>query len=61
MVVAKKKCPCRGCNQDILSGEKCFDVPNPRSAFSSSRRFCCECFKIVIIKTKQDVANLEKF
>src|SRR5579862_7229507 len=41
--VAGKACSCRGCEAAIIKGEKCFDVPNPREAFSNSRRFCVAC------------------
>jgi hypothetical protein len=42
--IAGKECPCRGCGASISKGEKCFDIPNPRTAFSNSRRFCRVCF-----------------
>jgi hypothetical protein len=57
--VAGKKCDCDGCDGEIVKGEKCFDIPNPRTAFSNDRRFCQACFKIVITKTKADIAKLE--
>lgn len=57
--VAGKKTPCRGCGKAIVKGEKCVDVPNPRSPFSASRRFCGDCFKKIIAKTKNDVMGLE--
>lgn len=57
--VAGKACSCRGCEAAIIKGEKCFDVPNPREAFSNSRRFCVACFKVVLAKTKADLTALE--
>jgi hypothetical protein len=57
--VPGKKCDCDGCDAAIVKGEKCFDIPNPRTAFSNKRRFCQACFKIVLAKTKADVAKLE--
>jgi len=58
--VAGKKCECTGCDAVIIKGEKCFDIPNPRKAFSNSRRFCAACFKLVLAKTTADVAKLEE-
>lgn len=58
--VAGKECPCRGCGSSISMGEKCFDIPNPRKAFSNSRRFCQVCFKEVLAKTKADIAEFEQ-
>lgn len=58
--IAGRKCECAGCDAAIVKGDKCFDIPNPRAAFSNSRRFCAVCFKRVLVKTKADVAKLEK-
>jgi len=57
--VAGKVCSCRGCKSAITKGDKCFDIPNPRKAFSNSRRFCVACFKLVLAKTKADLSELE--
>jgi hypothetical protein len=57
--IAGKKCECVGCEAPIVKGENCIDIPNPRSAFSNSRRFCSACFKIVLAKTRADIAKLE--
>jgi hypothetical protein len=57
--IAGKKCECTGCDAPIFKGEKCFDIPNPRAAFSNPRRLCPVCFKTVLAKTKADVAKLE--
>jgi len=58
--LAGKECPCRGCNGSIAKGDKCFDVPNPRTAFGNSRRFCLTCFTAVLAKTKADLSELEQ-
>ena len=31
VATAGKECLCRGCGASISKGEKCFDIPNPRS------------------------------
>ena len=56
---AGKKCKCKGCGAWINMGDKCYDIPNPRAAFSNARRFCPSCFNTVLTKTKSDIALLE--
>ena len=56
---AGRKCPCIGCGNSIVKGENCFDIPNPRKAFSHSKRFCLSCFKVVLAKTRTDVDEFE--
>jgi hypothetical protein len=56
---AGKKCACAGCVGVIVKGEKCFDVPNPSKAFSTNRRFCFSCFKLVLAKTRSDLGEFE--
>lgn len=58
--IVGKKSDCKGCGGGIAKGEKCFDIPNPRKAFSSSRRFCLSCFKHVLEKTAQHLDDLSK-
>jgi hypothetical protein len=60
VAVAGRECRCRGCDSSISKGEKCFDIPNPRTAFSNSRRFCQACFKEVLEKTKTDIVKFEQ-
>jgi hypothetical protein len=57
---AGKKCDCVGCGGGIIKGEKCFDIPNPRTSFSNPRRFCVECFRQVLAKTKADLVEFEQ-
>lgn len=59
VATAGQERPCKGCGVAIIKGEKCFDIPNPRKAFSNSRRFCVACFKIVLSKTRVDIEKLE--
>jgi hypothetical protein len=59
MIQVKQKCPCRGCGKEMIKGEFCFSIPNPRASFSNARRFCESCFRDVLAKTKADVAELE--
>lgn len=59
LATAGKKCECKGCHASISKSEKCFDIPNPSTAYANTRRFCPACFKEVIAKTKLDIAKFE--
>ena len=58
-VVAKRQRPCSRCSCSISSGNSCFEVPKVGGGFSSRKTFCKDCFKEVLEKTKEDVAQLE--
>lgn len=36
-------------------GIKCYDVPQPLKTFSATRRFCAECFALVIEQSRRDL------
>jgi hypothetical protein len=59
LATAGKKCVCSLCRSDIHKGDKCYDVPNPRAAFSAKRRFCISCFKEIVLKTETDLAGIK--
>jgi hypothetical protein len=56
---AGRLCKCSRCKVDIHKGDKCFDVPQPLKQFSSPRRLCEACLRLVLAKTKEDLAQLE--
>ena len=58
-VEALKKSQCKRCGFPIAKGQKCVDVPNPRASFSSSRRFCPDCFGSILKQTKIDLNAIE--
>lgn len=58
-VVAGKSCSCGRCNVGIPMGQKCYDVPQPSKPFSSTRRFCVDCFRKVLEKTWEDLTEIE--
>jgi len=58
-VDAGRKCKCSRGQTDIVKSEKCYDVPQPKKAFSSKRRFCANCFKQVIEQSQKDLNNLQ--
>ena len=56
---AGKRCACSRCDESIIMGHKCYDVPRPSKPFGSPRRFCVACFWLVLVQTKRDLAELE--
>lgn len=59
LATAGKRCNCSRCKGEILMGDTCFDVPQPSKTFSSTRRFCRECFTQVLAQTRKDLSELE--
>ena len=55
-----RRTPCSRCGADILKGDTCYDVPQPRKLHSATRRFCGECFGRVLKQTRDDLDNLER-
>ena len=58
-VTAKRQRACGRCSSNIMAGESCFEVPKVGGGFSSKKTYCLSCFKEVLEKTKEDVAQLE--
>lgn len=58
-VVVERKSSCYRCEDDIHPGQNCFGIPRTGS-FSSSRRYCKECFEKILSKTAEDLDLLKK-
>ena len=54
-----RETPCSRCGTGIAKSEICYNVPQPKKPHSSTRRFCAECFRDVLKKTKSDLEKLE--
>lgn len=54
-----RKTPCSRCHVDIVKGENCYDVPQPKKPHSKTRRFCAGCFANVLEQSKRDLEGLE--
>ncbi len=53
-----KKCECRTCAATFAKGDRCAVIPNPRS-MQSDKRLCESCFRLVLQKTRTDLAKLD--
>jgi hypothetical protein len=56
----KRNTKCTRCNSDIASSQMCFLIPKDGGGFINEKPFCLICFRLILEKTKEDVAELEK-
>jgi len=54
---AKGKRHCKRCGKDILKGENCSSIPNPRK-MNSRTTYCVDCYKEILRKSKVDLESL---
>ena len=49
---------CYRCNDDILAGTNCIEIPKLGAAFASTKRVCGSCFQAILQKSTQDLDEL---
>lgn len=57
-VIVKRKSSCRRCKKELNCGDFCIDIPR-RNGYTSSHRYCFDCFKEIINKTKIELNKIE--
>lgn len=50
---------CYRCDDDLVAGTQCIEIPKLGAAYSSSRRCCDACFALILTKTQTDLAELK--
>lgn len=50
---------CYRCNDDIVAGTTCIEIPKLGAGFASPKRVCSNCFDAILQKTSQDLDNLK--
>src|SRR3989442_10923388 len=50
---------CYRCNDDILAGSNCIEIPKLGAGFASVKRVCETCFEAIMQKTAQDLEQLQ--
>jgi hypothetical protein len=50
---------CYRCNDDIVAGTSCVEIPKLGAGFSGAKRVCGECYQLIIQKTAQDLEELQ--
>jgi len=56
----KRLSHCYRCNDDIIAGTMCIEIPKTGTGFASSKRVCDECYQAILEKTSKDLAELQK-
>jgi hypothetical protein len=51
---------CYRCNDELLKGTTCIEIPQLGQAYSTARRVCNECFKLILIKTEGDLEEMRR-
>lgn len=57
--VCGKATSCDRCKTKISTGKQCFKIPKQKSGFTSKPLFCVNCTRLIIERTKSDIAAIE--
>lgn len=58
--IAKKKRQCKRCKEDIILGDKIFEIPKTGGGFTQKTPYCMSCFKDILEETKKDLSAIEE-
>ncbi|HLE16854.1 MAG TPA: hypothetical protein VI728_01065 [Syntrophales bacterium] len=56
--VAKGKRGCHRCDEEILKGEKCFEVGIPNTM--GHKNYCLSCMGEIVIQTQKDLEKIKQ-
>ncbi len=56
--LVKKLSRCNRCDDSILKGVECYEIPQLGGSFSNPRPYCDDCFRSILEKTKADLDAL---
>jgi hypothetical protein len=56
--LVKGRSHCKRCKVPILKGGECYEIPQLGGSFSNYRRYCDDCFRSILEKTKSDLDAL---
>jgi len=59
-VIAQRASRCFRCHIEIISQEKCVEIPKLGGPFTQKKRICLNCFRDILRQTKKDIEALEK-
>ena len=51
---------CYRCNEELLKGTTCIEIPQLGQAYSTVRRVCDECFELILRKTEDDLEKIRQ-
>lgn len=56
--VSGRKTPCGLCEEPILMGVACFEIPKKGNGFTSRPLHCVPCVKLILEQTKKELEKL---
>ncbi len=56
----KRLSKCYRCHDDLVMGTTCIEIPKLGQPFSTVRRVCDACFKLILLKTEDDLVEIKK-
>ena len=54
----KRLSHCYRCDDDIVAGRMCIEIPKLGDAFANSKRVCDSCYQAILLKTTEDLDAL---
>jgi len=58
--VVQKACACKRCKATIQKDLECYEISQLGGSFSNYKRYCNDCFRSILDKTKSDLDALFK-
>ena len=55
----KRLSKCYRCNDSLIMGTACVEIPKLGQAYSTARRVCDTCFQLILRKTEDDLAEIK--
>jgi len=59
-VVVKRESNCSRCKIPINSGDKCAEIPKLGGAYPNRKRYCLNCFILIIKQTDSDLNKIKQ-
>ena len=51
---------CCRCHRGMVKGDKCIEIPKLGGAYVTPKRYCDECYGLILKKTTDDIAEISK-
>lgn len=58
--IVKRLSQCYRCHCGLPMGTNCIEIPKLGQAYATPRRVCDECFRLIVRKTEEDLAEIRK-
>ncbi len=58
-ITIERKTKCCRCSCSIVVGQDCFGIPKSGSGFSTTKKYCKDCFQKVLEQTHKDLEDVK--